>query len=576
MFTPRVVIFIAMLVCIVVVVLYPVFDYDMYWHLANGREMLSTGHIVNEERFSYTAFGTPFSNHEWLSQIIFFLIYERWGGSGLLGLKLLLTLVIAVFVYRTNRLLGATPALSAVLVVTAITAGFYRYIERPELFSLLGVAALSYLLYSFRAQRCKVKFLYAVPVILVLWDSLHGAIFGLIVLLAFVTGENIKPWLNTHLPAWRGLVPMPRERLRVLNIVCVLTLLALVIDPYGLRSYDIFIQFINGNALVAATMEFQPANWREHKLFWLMLVATVMGLVSARDKIDLTQVLMVAPFALLAVRYSRVIGAFALVDAALLATLATQAASVLASRRRYALLRPLALSTLALALLAYITDIKFTGAHTPQSFGYGVSDEFLPAGSARFIQAENLQGNLYNSGHFGGYLAFFITPLRRIFQYNHHTVFGDTNRYLDHPEDLAQWNINYAVVGSPAELERLFPIAEWARVYREPSAVVVVRRVAQNSGLIEKSEIVYFHPLSPPMSIRQLAQRPKVYVRLMNEMAIYLSYREDRVIADLFAGLLFEKNEMTNAERSELLQRALRFNSGPGLTDALKRVGNSQ
>ena len=70
--TSRVLIIVAMLISVVIVVLYPVFDYDLYWHLANGREMLSTGHIVNEERFSYTAFGIPFSNHEWLSQILFF------------------------------------------------------------------------------------------------------------------------------------------------------------------------------------------------------------------------------------------------------------------------------------------------------------------------------------------------------------------------------------------------------------------------------------------------------------------------------------------------------------------------
>ena len=94
--TSRGLIFTVMLLSVALVVLYPVFDYDLYWHLANGREMLSTGHIVNEERFSYTAFGTPFSNHEWLSQILFFLIYDQWGGGGLLALKMLLTLVIVI------------------------------------------------------------------------------------------------------------------------------------------------------------------------------------------------------------------------------------------------------------------------------------------------------------------------------------------------------------------------------------------------------------------------------------------------------------------------------------------------
>ncbi|MBI3776106.1 MAG: hypothetical protein HY273_11245 [Gammaproteobacteria bacterium] len=564
-----------MLASVVVVVLYPVFDYDMYWHLANGREMLSTGHLVNEERFSYTAFGTPFSNHEWLSQILFFLIYDLWGGSGLLALKVLVTLAIAVLVYRTCRVHGATSALSAMLVVAAVTAGFYRYIERPELFSLLGIAALSYLLYCCRAQRCDIKFLFLIPGILVLWDSLHGAIFGLIVLLAFVAGENIKHWFGARFAHWSGMVPMSREQLRVLNIVCGLTLLALLADPYGLRSYDIFLQFINGNALVAGVMEFQPANWREHKLFWILLAITLAALIGARRTLDLTQLLVVAPFAILAVRYSRVIGVFALLDAALLATLATQIISALAVKRRYPLLPTLALSAFALALAAYIVAIKFAGPHTPQSFGYRISDEFLPAGSVRFIQDVNLPGNLYNSGHFGGYLAFFITPQRRIFQYNHHTVFGDTNRYLDHPEELARWNINYAVVGSPAELERLFPITEWARIYREPSAVVVLRRTAENSALIERYEIFSFHPMLPAAVLRTMAQRPQSYARLMYEMATYLTYREDTPMTDLFAELLFLNSAMTNAERLELLQHVARLNGGSRqLTIALIKAGD--
>jgi len=573
--TSRGLIFTVMLLSVALVVLYPVFDYDLYWHLANGREMLSTGHIVNEERFSYTAFGTPFSNHEWLSQILFFLIYDQWGGGGLLALKMLLTLLIAVVLYRTCRVLDASAALSAILVVAAVTAGFYRYIERPELFSLLGVAALSGLLYCYRAQRCSAKFLYTIPIILVLWNSLHGAIFGLIVLLAFVTGENIKHWVSPSFPGWSGLVPIARERLRVLNTVGSLALVAMLLDPYGLRSYDIFVQFINGNALVAGVMEFQPANWREHKLFWVMLGATLALLAHARRKIDLTQLLMVAPFAILAARYSRVTGAFALVDAALLASLAAPLFSAATARRGVVFARVLALAGIAIALGSFVAYLKFIGPQSPQSFGYRVSEEFLPAGSVRFIQDVNLQGNLYNSGHFGGYLAFFITPLRRIFQYNHHTVFGDTHRYVNHPAELVQWQINYAVVGAPAELDRLFPIAEWARVYRESSAVVVLRRIPENTALIEKYELRYFHPLLSPAQLTQTAQRPNAYLHLMHEMATYLTYREDVSMADVFAALVFSSQELGRTERINLLQRALQFNgASTKLKEALAKASD--
>ena len=48
------------------IVIYPIFDPDLYWHLANGREMVDSGRIISEEVFSYTHFGEKFANHEWL------------------------------------------------------------------------------------------------------------------------------------------------------------------------------------------------------------------------------------------------------------------------------------------------------------------------------------------------------------------------------------------------------------------------------------------------------------------------------------------------------------------------------
>ena len=58
------------------IVCHPIFDYDLHWHLANGREMVQRGQIISEEIFSYTHFGDKFENHEWLAQIIFYLVWQ--------------------------------------------------------------------------------------------------------------------------------------------------------------------------------------------------------------------------------------------------------------------------------------------------------------------------------------------------------------------------------------------------------------------------------------------------------------------------------------------------------------------
>ena len=73
--------------------IYPLANFDIFWHLANGRVMLEEGRIVNEEVFSYTARGVAFNNHEWLAQVIFQLIYDLGGGNALIFFKAAIVVV---------------------------------------------------------------------------------------------------------------------------------------------------------------------------------------------------------------------------------------------------------------------------------------------------------------------------------------------------------------------------------------------------------------------------------------------------------------------------------------------------
>ena len=80
-------------------VTYPIFDFDFYWHLANGREMVNSGNIVSEEIFSYTHPGEHFSNHEWLGQILFYQVWDTFGPMGLFTFKLFIVTAISFLLF---------------------------------------------------------------------------------------------------------------------------------------------------------------------------------------------------------------------------------------------------------------------------------------------------------------------------------------------------------------------------------------------------------------------------------------------------------------------------------------------
>ncbi len=567
-----------MLLCVAVIVAFPVFDYDLYWHLANGREMLAQQRIINEEIFSFTRVGVSFSNHEWLAQVVLFFIFQSSGWFGLFLFKVVMALTTAAILFATCRSQGADPMTAGVLCVTAVLVGAYRYNIRPELFSLLFMSLIIDLCYRFKTGRLAARGLYLLPVIMVIWDWVHGAVFGLVFLAAFAVGENGSRWLSTRFAALRGISVLPSDRLRALNVALGITLIAMAAHPHGLLSYGIFFEFLGDNPLVRQVNEFTPPSFKNYTAFWIFLGFSGVLVALCRRRIELTHVLTVIPFLYLALRYNRAAGVFALVAVPVLAALLRKAPehelSPLPAR-----LKNIGVVALALAILVDAGYVKFFKPQDLLGFGYHVIEDGFPAGAVRFVKDLGVRGNLYNSGDFGGYLAFQLAPERKIFQYNHHTVFGDTRYYLDHPQELERWNINYALIAHGAERGVLFPPQHWALLYSEPVGMLLLRRAPENAALIERYEIRYFEPLRLNYDdLSRLASDPAIYPRLMQEMATYLRYRNDALIADVFARFITTPQAaLPFAERLNLLASASNFNrdsnalaqAGEGLRRAL-------
>jgi len=555
------VVFIVTLVCAGVIVAYPLFDYDLYWHLANGREMLAQRHIVNSEIFSYTHAGMPFVNHEWLAQVVLFWIYQQWGGIGLNVFKVLMAVLTTAVLYRTCRNMGAEPYIASLLTLSTILVCISRFNVRPELFSLLNLALLGYILHSYLQRRVSTRALYFIPVIMLLWDWLHGAVYGAALLTAVAFAENVKHWLAAR----RRLSRPSNNLLPGLNVWVAVTAATMLLNPYGLRSYDIFIEFFRDNPLAQRVGEFLPPTWETNAPFWVFLCAAGVVVAASRKRWDLTQLAVLLPFAALSLRYERATAIFALVATPVLAGLLPQLLDELKAVRFGPQLRAGVALCAVTALAGYVVYVKLDTTQQ-NGLGFRVIESGLPVGSARFIQDVGLSGNMYNPGHFGGYLAFALAPQYKIFQYNHHTVFGDTLRFMDHPEELDQWHINYAVVTFANEIQLLFPPAQWASLYHENGASLVIRRTPENAEIIRNYETMYYQPYRYSFDdFRRLATDPRVYPRLMHEMGTYLAYRRDPRVSALFAELWLQAGDVISAEqRARLVKRALRFNLDDG------------
>src|ERR1700737_4246174 len=67
-------------------------DTDIWWHLSNGRYILAHG-IPSVDIYSFTASGHVWVVHEWLAEVVMYMVYAA---TGVTGLMLLAALIVAL------------------------------------------------------------------------------------------------------------------------------------------------------------------------------------------------------------------------------------------------------------------------------------------------------------------------------------------------------------------------------------------------------------------------------------------------------------------------------------------------
>ena len=553
-----------------ILVIFPMRDYDTFWYLANGRSLFETGKIVDREIFSYTAFGTPFRNIGWLGQYILYLVYRTGGPDALIVFKTGITLLTAALLYRTGRMLGSPRVWAALLMLFVVYAQLWRFVERTQIFTYLLLALFGYIYHGWRAGKHPEWYIWLVPAIIGGWDLFHGSAYGLLLLCAVVAGELVCWFSKGRSAAWPGLASLSPERFRALLMAAALAILLLAVNPYGLLHGNLhyILNVINGNTEAQHVGEYLPPGFKQYLPFWLLLLATGIALCAAGRSLPPLWLFIALPFGALAVRHCRSIEAFGLVVYPILAITSARYADLL-DRYRPRLHR-LLLTVAAVTFSAYLLHFKFvqqqyryTADETDIndfSFRLGINENYFPVGSSRFIAANNVEGRMFNSDRYGGYLAYFLAPDRPIFHYNHPSIFRHIYGYLHNPAERQKYGITYAIVARDDEFQ-MFQRDGFVPVYWEPTAMVLLKPSLENRPLILRYAIKHFEPLLSAAQIAGIASDQRAFQRLIVEMADYLAFREDPRIALIFTEMLQRADApFTAQQRRALAKRVQHFN----------------
>jgi hypothetical protein len=278
-------------------------DYDWWWHLRIGQDILRLGALPAVDTYSYTRDGQPFIVHEWLFEALIALAERAFAYRGLVVLMALLVTTTYVIHYLLLRALGVGRALAGLLVAWTLAMSFMGITMRPHLFSTLFLSIELWCLYLYRGGNRRA--IWVLPPLMILWVNLHGAwILGVATLGLFIVGE----WLNAYA---RG----ESANLKSAVVALLAAIAAALINPTGPKLLLYPFSFIGGeSATMRYIQEWQPTNFREpmglaFALSTILLI--VLGL--RRPRFDYTLALWAVSFTYLGFSAVRHVPLYALV-----------------------------------------------------------------------------------------------------------------------------------------------------------------------------------------------------------------------------------------------------------------------
>jgi hypothetical protein len=511
--TPSVAIFIIMFM---IVGLFPSLDDpDFYWHLKTGELIASSTQLPWHDVFTYTNYGHPGVQAEWLSQWLLYQLF-RLGGFNVVWLFTTSIYVLCWVVSYKTCLVVLKEEGKAVLVILLFCVFMGVLASRPHIFTFLLFAVLLRLLFRFKYCSAD-RSLFWIPPIMLLWANLHGGFFlGLVLMATFIAAE----WAKYCWSDAMGRIAVPR--LTRLSVLALLGVLVTAINPQGF-SYWLYPY----NAIVASgDMEFinewQSPNFHQwlFQYFLVMVFGFFLNVVYSARKPDLAEIGVPLVFMAGAFISVRNLPLAALVMAPHFAVFYRDLPVFDALRKlripvrlhggeRHSVMAGIGrvwaagnkqvgqaegvmnLLLLMFAVLA-IAMIYPARRHLAEA---SVSS-LLPVKATDFILANHIEGRMFNTYHYGGYLIYRLYPQQRVFIYGRTDIypkgFMDNYReiYLggaDWKKLFASYGIDYVVCESAAPIRQLLVAdGSFKSVFDDGKHSVLLRNVVKYQALIAR------------------------------------------------------------------------------------------
>ena len=508
---------------------FSLWDYDFWWHIATGGYIVSTGSLPDKDPFSYTSSleenRNPFPEWEnfilkqyWLSQIIFYLIYDNTGPAGIIILRaLLLTMTLIMVLWRLQRWHVSFPV-SFIFIFILFLATLKTVGERPVLITILFTAVVLFLLEDFKDSRTRRIFLLA-PLML-LWSNMHGGfVIGAGIIIVYMLGEGINIFLKRSAHT--------KKEMFLFYGAAALAIVASFVNPTGWDALFIAINIpFKYQAIHQGVQEYiSPYDFYRYKMYPLLFEYIFLALlfpivlVLRNKKMDLTHIMLLSVFAIASISASRFIIYYVIAGTMILGREADILITSLLRKKLSAVNYKKIIIGLTIASL-FSAGFYFAGNIVRYKYpSFKIASSYsIPVEAVNFIDKNKLSGNMLNDYAYGGYIAWRLYPYYKTFvdtralnisvrlEYEWISNAVEKIDPIDNVTSapakplwellLNHYNINYVILSLIDRISQVPPLVfkltesdNWVLVYSDHMSVIFVKNTDQNKDIIRKNPI---------------------------------------------------------------------------------------
>ena len=429
----RMLILIALYAIPAVMVMRPVTDPDIWWHLRTGQWIVEHGAVPTTDPFSSFGLGKPWVAYSWLFELLVYGLYRGLGLCGIILYRVVLTLAVALSVHRLVAKREPRFAVAIGLVGAALFAFLPLMNERSWLFTILFYTLTLDVVLDLRAGR-STRAAWLLPPLYALWANVHiQFVYGLFLLALACAAPVADRLFGRSRPGgsaatagtrgWWGLVAL-----------CGACIAATLLNPYHGRLYAVIVEYATQPAAYRLVSEHTALGFRAPCDWAVPALAGAAAFALGRRAGPSTfEVLLLVISAYVSFHSKRDIWFVVLAALALLATARRPLEAVV---DRFAVTWPrafLVAGAVGLVLLVTGWSRGLSEEHLEQE----VATEY-PVRAAAVVAERGYAGPLYNHFNWGGYLIWRLPGL----------PVAIDNRMNVHGDERIQRNIETTWVGS--------------------------------------------------------------------------------------------------------------------------------